>query len=171
MERQIYTTAEERRLDHWRQWLQHPERSRVREFAFQVHFWVGATSRPICVVDEPFRRCHRFPQRGVGYVLAGVARKIAQPAFGRRYRPNHEWYRSNLRDAVMSNRDGYLVARNQTLETQLNGELARAFPTKQLGSAQCPRVLVPSVCFAMGHLGYLSIASSIIQRSISHRSR
>ena len=28
------------------QWLRHPERSRVREFIFQVHFWVGAIAAP-----------------------------------------------------------------------------------------------------------------------------
>jgi uncharacterized iron-regulated membrane protein len=30
----------------WQQWLQHPERSRVREFIFQVHFWAGAMAAP-----------------------------------------------------------------------------------------------------------------------------
>ena len=30
----------------WQQWLQHPERSRVREFVFQVHFWIGAIAAP-----------------------------------------------------------------------------------------------------------------------------
>jgi uncharacterized iron-regulated membrane protein len=30
----------------WQQWLQHPERSRVREFVFQVHFWMGAIAAP-----------------------------------------------------------------------------------------------------------------------------
>jgi uncharacterized iron-regulated membrane protein len=33
-------------LELWQQWLQHPERSRVREFIFQVHFWVGAIAAP-----------------------------------------------------------------------------------------------------------------------------
>jgi uncharacterized iron-regulated membrane protein len=30
----------------WQQWLQHPERSQVREFVFQVHFWMGAIAAP-----------------------------------------------------------------------------------------------------------------------------
>lgn len=30
----------------WQQWLQHPERSRVREFVFLVHFWIGAIAAP-----------------------------------------------------------------------------------------------------------------------------
>jgi uncharacterized iron-regulated membrane protein len=33
-------------LELWQQWLQHPERSRAREFIFQVHFWVGAIAAP-----------------------------------------------------------------------------------------------------------------------------
>lgn len=33
-------------MDAWQQWLQHPERSRAREFIFQVHFWVGAMAAP-----------------------------------------------------------------------------------------------------------------------------
>lgn len=45
-ERRIYTTAEECTLDRWQQWLQHPEKSRIREVAFQVHFWLGAMAVP-----------------------------------------------------------------------------------------------------------------------------
>ncbi len=33
-------------MDHWQQWLQHPEKSRVREIVFQVHIWVGAMAAP-----------------------------------------------------------------------------------------------------------------------------
>ena len=33
-------------MDHWQQWLQHPEKSRMREFVFQFHFWVGAMAAP-----------------------------------------------------------------------------------------------------------------------------
>jgi uncharacterized iron-regulated membrane protein len=45
-----YTTTEERSLDNWQQWLQHPERMRVRKFVFQVHFWVGAIAAPYVLV-------------------------------------------------------------------------------------------------------------------------
>src|SRR5207302_2241133 len=30
------------RMTAWRQWLDHPEKSRLRHIFFQVHFWVGA---------------------------------------------------------------------------------------------------------------------------------
>ena len=37
-------------MDTWHQWLQHPERTRVRAFLFQVHLWVGAIAAPYVLV-------------------------------------------------------------------------------------------------------------------------
>lgn len=28
----------------WRQWLEHPEKSRLRDVLFQIHFWIGAVA-------------------------------------------------------------------------------------------------------------------------------
>jgi hypothetical protein len=153
------TATEAPVVDNWQQWLQHPERLRFREFLFQVHLWVGAIAAPYVFLMSTFGRCYCFSQRVFGSVLPGVARKSSWLNFGRRYRPHNQWNRGNLRDPAMCNGRGYMVAWNKALETQPVRQLARAFPTNQLGSAQRPRVLVPSVFLAMGNLRHLSIAS------------
>jgi len=36
------TEIKKRKMTAWQTWLDHPEKSRVRNVLFQVHFWVGA---------------------------------------------------------------------------------------------------------------------------------
>ncbi len=127
----------------WRQWLDHPEKSWVRNIFFQVHLWVGAAVAAYILLMSVTGSLIVYRNE--------LATKLRD--------------RGHLSDAALPDGSGDMVAGHQILAPQPDRGMEGAFRANQLGPAQRARLLVFWIRSTMGALRHLLFVSATISRS------
>src|SRR5712691_12827803 len=98
-------------------------------------------SHPVYSLNERFRQHDCLSQRAVEAILHRVAREPSREPTIRIDRSSCERHWRNLCDVALFDGSHYMVAGNQELASQPNGELESTFCADQLGPAQRTRIL------------------------------
>ena len=119
----------------WQQWLQHPERSRIRNAVFQIHLWMGAMGAVyillMSITGSVLVYRNELSKRfSILWLVSLHENLLAGPE-----RPPGKRYRRNLPDFALFNGSNHLVAGCEELASQLDRELGSALCADQLGPA------------------------------------